>query len=152
MSNFIQNDLFFGVFGKDEYLTLNKRNEIDKDNLVLISIHDPDQKIHSLTDVQGFDDVLQIQFWDLEESIANYEIITSEQGQEIREFILKNKNKRFLVHCAAGISRSAGVACAIECLVDFDGINYNYKTSNSDVKSHWRYSPNWTVYDKIIEG
>jgi len=48
--------------------------------------------------------------------------ISWEQGKELKEFILKNSNKSFLIHCTAGISRSAGVALAIECLIEYEGV------------------------------
>ena len=141
------------VFGAEEYLGVYNRDEIEnKEDMALIAIHDPDKNHHPDFKVEGFHDVLQINFWDLEESFGDYEILTDNQGKEIKEFIQKNLDKQFLIHCAAGISRSAGVACAVECLKNYQGNNYNYKTGHSNVRNHYRYSPNWTVYDKIIKG
>jgi len=152
LRNYLKNDLFEGIIGCNEYITLYEADYIDKFNTVLISIHDPDSDIHPDEKVQGFKDVLQIQFWDVEDTIGNYTVIDKEQGKVIKDFIEKNKDKRFLVHCAAGQSRSAGVACAVECIVNFNGDDYAYKTGSSDVKGHERYSPNPAVYDAIIKG
>ena len=78
-------------------------------------------------------------------------IITNEQGLIIREFIEKHKDKRFMIHCAAGVSRSAGVGCAVECIVNFEGSAYYYQTGSSDIKAHSRYSPNYTVFRAIVD-
>jgi len=150
---YLKNDLFEGIIGKEEYLLLNNDCLIDK-NSVLIAIHDPDSKPHKKEDIKGFKDVLQIHFWDLEEDVGNYKIITKEQGKIIKDFILKHKDTKFLIHCHAGQSRSAGVAMAVECIVGFKGDKYLYSTSGkskfNEVKKHSRYSPNYTVYDVIM--
>lgn len=153
MEAYLKNELFEGIVSKMDYLNLYYNDVIDKIGCVLISIHDPNKALHPSSKIEGFDDVLQIQFWDVEDSIGNYTVIEKSQGTEIRNFIEKNVklNKRFLIHCAAGQSRSAGVACAVECIVNFDGDDYAYSTGSSDVKSHERYSPNLAVYDAIIK-
>jgi len=46
--------------------------------------------------------------------------------------------------------RSAGCACAIECIVKHDSDIYTYKTAHSDVTAFERYHPNWVVFDKIL--
>lgn len=152
MKLWLSNNLFHAVYGKMDYLKDYNDNTIpNKENIALISIHDPDRMVHPDIKLEGFADVKQIQFWDIEESFGNYKTISDEQGKELRDFINKNKDRRFIVHCAAGQSRSAGVACAIECIANFNGVDYHYKTGSSDVKAHERYSPNYTVYDKIIK-
>jgi len=148
---YLKNELFEGIVSWEEYLIMFNADVLDKFNTVLISIHDPNRAVHPPEKVKGWYDVLQIQFWDVEESIGGYHPLTHEQGQELKEFITKHKDKRFMIHCAAGVSRSAGVGCAVECIVNFDGDDYGYKTGKSDIKSHERYSPNPTVYDRIIK-
>ena len=135
----------------EEYLLLYNEDVLDKYNTVLISIHDPNREIHPPSKVEGWVDVLQIQFWDVESTIGNYEPLSEEQGGIIKRFIEKHKDKRFMIHCAAGVSRSAGVGCAVECIVNFDGDDYGYKTGCSDIKGHKRYSPNPTVYQRIVD-
>lgn len=148
---YLKNNLFEGIVSKEEYLIMYNEDVLDKFNTVLISIHDPNRAIHSPEKVQGWSDVLQIQFWDIEEDIGDYKIITNEQGLIIREFIEKHKDKRFMIHCAAGVSRSAGVGCAVECIVNFEGSAYYYQTGSSDIKAHSRYSPNYTVFRAIVD-
>lgn len=101
--------------------------------------------------ILSFEDYKMIKFWDITEKYKDYTPITKEQGEELKDFILKNKDKRFLIHCSAGISRSAGVGMAVECLVRYNGCKYSYKTGSSAIKSFRRYSPNLKVFDTIIK-
>jgi predicted protein tyrosine phosphatase len=133
---------------------------IDSTGCVLISITDPDSDYIGITIREKYDDVLNIQFFDVTEntfvqinstSKLLREPLTFEQGRVIKEFILKNKDKKFAIHCSAGISRSAAVGCAINCLLDCNGDIYEYQTGYScAVKKHNRYHPNKTVFDRII--
>jgi predicted protein tyrosine phosphatase len=154
---YLSNDLFQGIIGKEEFKLMYKNlSEELKSNLVLISITEPDNEYIEENFKQGFYDVLETKFWDIEEDIVSednkkYLKITKEEGTKIKNFIFKNKNKKFLIHCAAGVSRSAGVACSVECIVNFDGNVYEYQTSYSDVKSHPRYSANLSVFDSICK-
>ena len=148
---FLKNDLFEGIIGKSELKLLSDEGLIQKSGTVLIGIHDPDSTNNPKDVTDGFDDVLELNFWDIEEAIGNYDPITNEQGKIIRDFILRNKDKRFLVHCHAGMSRSSGVACAVECLVNYNGCVYTFKTSHSEVSNHPRYFVNWTVFDKVMD-
>ncbi len=147
----VHNDLIAGVIGAEDYLAVYNRNEIEhKEDMVLIAIHDPDRNPHPDFKVDGFHDVLQMNFWDSEVGNVRNPPLTFEQGKEIKEFIQTNKNKQFLIHCSAGISRSAGVACAVECIINYRGNVYDYKTGHSKVRDHYRYFPNWTVFDRVM--
>ena len=114
---YLRNSLFGGIVGKNEYLKLYNADVLEKQGVALICIDDPGKADHPYFKVEGFDDVIQIKFWDVEDAIGRYEPLTRKQGLELRDFIHKNIDKRFLIHCAAGMSRSAGVACAVECIV-----------------------------------
>ena len=148
---YLKDDLFEGIVSWEEYLLMFNEDVLDKHNTVLISIHDPNRNIHPPQKVSGWSDVLQIQFWDIESPVGNYTVITDDQGYTIKQFIEKHKDKRFMVHCAAGVSRSAGVGLAIECIVKYGGDKYLYSTSKSNIKGHSRYSPNYKVYDVIMD-
>lgn len=148
------------IISREEMICAIHQNVIDKENLVLISISDPIQEGYSderLSDdeVQGFKDSLRVKFWDIEEDFCDYKIISDEVALEIQNFILKNIDNRFIIHCRAGVSRSAAVGKAIECLKFFgkgEEAKYNYKTSfNSEISAHSRYSPNLTVFDAVIK-
>lgn len=153
---YVYNELFHGIIGKEEFKKISsKMDDETKKDLVLISITEPDNDYIEKEYIEGFHDVLETKFWDIEKDITDslsnvtYSAITKTEGQKIKEFILKNKDKCFLIHCHAGISRSAGVGCAVECIVNFGGNIYEYQTSYSDIKSHQRYAPNYTVFDSI---
>ncbi len=150
------------VISRDEMRCAIHQGILDKENLVLISIGEPgefyEHSVLTKEEVQGFRDVLQIEFWDVEEDSGNYKIITDEQAKTIQNFILVNLQKepdtRFIVNCQAGKSRSAAVARAIECIKFFgigEDAKYQYKTCfNSEISAHSRYTPNLTVFDKIV--
>lgn len=150
------------IISREEIRCAIHQNVLDKENLVLISIGEPGESYaHSILtkeEVQGFKDVLQIEFWDVEEDFGKYTVISDEEAKIIQNFILvnlqKDPNTRFIVNCKAGKSRSAGIGRAIEC-IKFFGIGeeakYNYKTCfNSEISAHSRYTPNLVVFDKIV--
>jgi len=129
------------------------------ENTVLISITNPGSKLLEKNIINRFVDVLNVQFYDIDQktygeltedgSLAT-EPIDFETGLIIKEFILKHKDKRFAIHCYAGVSRSAAVGCAINCLFHCDGDIEKYEKYMCPVKSHPRYFPNRTVFESII--
>ena len=151
---YLQNENFMGIIGREEFEDTCTSME-SFDGVVAICIIDPDREPHPVEMVEKFDDYIQLQFWDVEETFCNYEPITDEQGKELADFIFKNRHKKFLVHCSAGISRSAGAGMAVECIKifhDSDNMKYDYLTCfTSAVKSHRRYSPNFKVFDTIVD-
>ena len=95
-----------------------------KDPYIIISILSPDLEQPtpnvSFTASEYLKDVLHIRFHDLDESIEwpphsdqILEPMSKEQALEIAAFVLEHPETNILVHCEAGISRSAGVADAI---------------------------------------
>jgi predicted protein tyrosine phosphatase len=154
-SPIIQNELFQGIMGINEFKVYQQELTIsDRQNIALISITEPDNDEYVSRDktaVIGFADIIEMKFWDIEEDSDRYKTLTVEQGTQMKDFIIANKGKKFLVHCKAGQSRSAGVGKAIECLINFDGDVYGYRTSTSEIDSYKRYSPNQTVFDYIVK-
>lgn len=149
MKDYVTSDRLVGVVNKTEFEFLAPL--ICGDGVVAISIINPEGVTPVNFDLlKHFDDVLQTSFWDLEEPIGRLSIISDEEAFEIFNFINKNKDKRFLIHCMAGESRSAGVARAVECICDFDSDLYLYATSSTALKEHPRYSANLVVFDKIV--
>jgi len=150
---YLKNELFEGVISKREYVHLYLNDLIDKEGVVLISISEPDVEPFLSEMVEGFVDVLHSQFWDVEQPIEDkYYPLSPEQGKELRAFIELHKDKRFLIHCAAGMSRSAAIAAAVECIVNYDGNTYSYKTGVSGLSEFRRYFPNPTVFKEIMDG
>lgn len=148
------------IVGRTEIIQLLDDDILDTKNLVLISISEPVFEHYSdeaLSDsyAKMFKRSLRCKFWDVEDKIGNYDVLDDELAKEIQNFILQNINEKFCVHCRAGKSRSAGVGMAIECIKCFgvgDEAKYNYLTSfNSEIKRNPRYTPNMTVFDKLVK-
>ena len=70
------------------------------------------------------------------------DLMTDEDAKKIVAFVEKYKDKRTLVHCDAGISRSSAVAAAI--LKHYTG------DDSMIFDSRW-YNPNRWVYRKVLE-
>ena len=73
--------------------------EIMDDEAAVISISEPDEAWHMLSDS---DNVLNVEFGDDDR-------MSSEIAEKIAEFIDENIDKNFYIHCSAGKSRSQGV-------------------------------------------
>ncbi len=96
-----------------------------------------------------FETSIRQDFWDTEDNVPGYETISEEQALELVHFILDNRDRTFMIHCDAGQSRSAGVALAIECILNHAGNQFAFALSPS-FTDHERYSPNRRVFDKIM--
>ena len=83
----------------------------------IISITDTDKAdvTFEKNETNGIRAVLKLKFDDVERDYKNEHCITKEDAENIVKFVNKNKNKvdKFIVHCEAGVSRSAGVGAAI---------------------------------------
>lgn len=87
--------------------------------------------------------ILHIFFDDVEKGEKN--VITFEDGKKIKEFVddcLKDNIELLIVHCSAGVSRSAGVCAAIMKAV----------TGNDmDIFDNPHFCPNMTCYRTVLE-
>lgn len=119
--------------------------------------HDYKTAIISITDVDkigvifsdnpnnGIRAILRLKFDDVERNfIKNQNCITKEDGEAIVNFINKNKNKvdKIIVHCEAGVSRSAGVCAAIMKAINGD---------DWDIFNNPRFCPNMTCYRTVLD-
>ena len=147
------------IISRKEIIELIDANH-DMSDLVLISISEPileGYRDEALTDSQvaNFKDSLRVKFWDITDPIGHYDIISDETSLLLQQFILSHISDRFIIHCRAGQSRSAGVGKAIECIKYFgigETAKYNYQTSfSSEIDAHPRYFPNLTVFNKLIK-
>lgn len=86
--------------------------------------------------------ILRLRFDDVTETDDNYTAIDDEQAKTIASFVKMNMNiEKIIVHCEAGISRSAGCAAAI--------MKY-LKNDDTPIFDNSYYKPNMTVYRKVI--
>ena len=73
-----------------------------------------------------------------------YSLMSKEQADKITDFVIKYKDKvdKIIVHCFAGVSRSAGVCAAI--------MEY-FKENSNIVFSNQQYTPNMYCYRIVKE-
>lgn len=151
----VETENIFAIVGREELQAKPYKDEIEYDNipelpkdLVFISIADPGEPF---IQIDGhFKDILKLKFWDVEEKYGKYCPIHETQAKKIYDFILKNKDSRFLINCEAGISRSAGIGCAVEYLLRDKELYPKEQHLISKVRQHFRYDPNETVYKSIV--
>ena len=146
----------FAIIGREEIQSEHFDDEKGYDyikefpsELVFISVADP-KKPFIKTDGYFYDE-LKLKFWDVEEQIGNYCPIHNIQAKQIKDFILKHKDRKFLINCEAGISRSAGIGCAVEVLLRDKDLFPKPEHVVSSIRKHWRYDVNETVFNAILE-
>ena len=139
------------IIGVLELKALATSKRFNPKELVVISILDPDDTLSTEDEIKLFKKALHVRFWDIERSSDTHKIISNEIAKTIAQFIIDNKDERFVIHCAAGMSRSAGTGLAVNSILDHHGDKYTSAQYPSEIKSHPRYHPNLTVYDKIID-
>jgi len=153
----INNDLIEAIVSKEEMKMMAEHENKKSKDLVLISIQDPDDKEDISPYQKQFKRVLPIRFFDVEDDIGvksgGFDVVplNDEEAKKVADFIYENKDEKFFIHCAAGMSRSAGVGMAVDCIINHNGSKYSASQYPSDIKNHHRYSPNYVVYDKIVE-
>lgn len=95
------------------------------EDFIVISITDPKQ---ALAKISNPSDILRVQFLDITEDLLEpaweNSLFTSEIAKDIASFILnkhkEDKSYHLIVHCEAGVSRSAAVALAAYTMVGCD--------------------------------
>lgn len=118
-----------------------------RSSTIVISIIDPnkDSVFHKedMETIPYLCDCLTISFWD--EIEDKHGCMSYQQAKSILDFVIQNPFvKNIVVHCEAGISRSAGVAAALAKIINGnDDYFFDYY--------HNRYVPNMTCYKRILE-
>ena len=107
----------------------------------IISITDTDKAdvIFEKNEANGIKAVLRLKFDDVERDYKNEHCITKEDAENIVKFVNKNKNKvdKFIVHCEASVSRSAGVGAAIMKAINGDDwVVFNNPTMCPNMKCY----------------
>lgn len=162
----IETDHIKLIIGRDEFLSLSflcKEDELKKYNAISISEPSESKISNELLDLYGnslslvFSDVRQDidhiienkkynkndkEYLELQEVKKNE--ISFEQIEILKQYILNNKDKKFIVHCTVGISRSAAVGLIIEDLLN--ELDSKKLEEQSKIINHYRYSPNSIVY------
>jgi len=123
----------------------NTNGKFGKFRHVWISIGDPDKPDAKVRQNELCRDVLRLKFDDCDETDdSEWVPMVPNQAKEIVDFVCKHKDEidMILVHCEAGISRSAGTAAALSIwLNDHD---------SGIAVGHPRYHPNTHVKSLIM--
>jgi len=129
------------------------RKTVKLPEVAIISITDPDLKEIDKSLLSKADTFLVVKFWDIDEETDHpiYKPIDEETAKKVAEFIWKNRDKKFLINCEGGVSRSAGVGCAVECILRDRGSKYEFCLNGCPIVGNPRFKPNWYVFDKVIE-
>lgn len=119
---------------------------------VIISISDPSMDYDEApfrTEENRVEDILPLCFSDAEEpgkdvyglDVGEEDLMQEEDARKVARFVLDHRDRRIIVHCDAGISRSAGVGAAI--------VNYFTGDARSFFESG-RYEPNMWCFSKVM--
>lgn len=109
----------------------------------MISITDPGSSDNNIKiDDCNVAFLLRCKFADVSDTKDNG--ITKEQAKQIATFVKKHYGnvEQIIVHCEAGISRSAGVAAAI--------LKY-FTNDDSQIFDSYKYRPNTLCYRNVLE-
>ena len=113
--------------------------ELDRD-IVIVSITGYGGEFPSFADNPHIVGICYVQFDDEESGPT---AMTSNEAEQIVDFIQDwiDEDVDIVVHCSAGISRSAGVAAALMLLLNGD---------DSGIFNVGRYAPNMNCYRKVL--
>lgn len=154
------------IIGQDEFTTLSlltKKEDLKKYNC--ISIYEPFESILPIELYENFNAHLILEFSDIRRdfrkmykenkiSLDTYDSLEKDEIKNshldiLRDFILNNKDKKFIINCYAGISRSAAIGYILEDILNKD-INEKEIEQNK-ILSYWRYSPNKMIIEKFTK-
>jgi hypothetical protein len=111
-------------------------NTAGLEHWAIISITEPDSIPGEAQLLAGWHAIHRVAFHDIDRTSIGYQLMTIEDAQSIVEFVHAHAEnvEGFVVHCKAGISRSAGVAKWIAHAFDLP-FNHDYALYN-----HYVYS------------
>jgi predicted protein tyrosine phosphatase len=101
------------------HVSRNVAQKLHPDNFpketCIISINEPEAMDGEAKLDEGWFKVLRVKFWDVTQDIDHDSMgkilaMTEGQAKEIADFIKENRDRSILIHCRAGISRSAAIA------------------------------------------
>lgn len=107
----------------------------------VISISTPDEQYHTgvyTSPYNGISSVLRLWFDDVE---SGKDCIRKEDAEKIKRFVEAHKEDSIIVHCDAGVSRSAGIAAAL--------MKY-YNGDDTPIFNNPKYCPNMLCYRTML--
>lgn len=147
------------IFGRKEFIIFTFLNEkIILKNYNVISITEPTEENLNDNLFKDFNKFIKLSFSDICYNLDIYDdnniekdnelTISDEQIKILKEFIINNKNNKFIIHCTVGISRSSVIGLYIEELLN--ELEEEKILNQELILNHCRYSPNKNVVFKTI--
>ena len=115
----------------------------NRPDTAIISITDHRLEYNAFSKLPWIKAVLKLKFDDVTADSAFGQCITDKDAEAIRAFVERTKDqvKRIIVHCEAGVSRSAGVAAALMKVLNGDDMA---------IFQNKLFCPNMTCYRKVL--
>ena len=126
-----------------------KQNKVNDNNVIeykescFISINDIGKKSYFS---KNNDNVLRLFFHDIsiEDNDEYNKCITENDIKQLIEFIVRNKDSNFVIHCEAGISRSGAIGLFIN---DY----FNVMNKKEFKKINFNIHPNKYIYNELVK-
>ena len=150
------------IIGQEEFISLSlltKKEDLNDFNI--ISIFEPTETILPLELYESFNSHLILTFSDIRKKIEDTNLSLNEKEELskleiqnkdfeiLKDYILNNKDKKFIINCQVGVSRSAAIGIILENLLNDNQIDIDLETNK--ILSHWRYSPNPIILEKYLK-
>lgn len=131
----------FKVMNQSEAIQYAKNKHAERAAIVSITSRNRSNASLSIGGGNNIQSIIFLSFDDTESSIGG---ISELQAKNIIDYIdsMKNRVDRIIVHCDAGVSRSAGVCAAIEKY-----LGYN----DSNIFDNPKYIPNMRCYRTVLD-
>src|SRR5574344_2982825 len=150
------------IIGQEEFISLSlltKKEDLNDFNI--ISIFEPTETILPIELYESFNSHLILIFADIRKKIEDTNLSLNEKEELskleiqnkdfeiLKDYILNNKDKKFIINCQVGVSRSAAIGIILENLLNDNQIDIDLETNK--ILSHWRYSPNPIILEKYLK-
>ena len=150
------------IIGQEEFISLSlltKKEDLNDFNI--ISIFEPTETILPIELYESFNSHLILIFADIRKKIEDTNLSLNEKEELskleiqnkdfeiLKDYILNNKDKKFIINCQVGVSRSAAIGIILENLLNDNQIDINLEIDK--ILSHWRYSPNPIILEKYFK-
>ena len=118
-------------------------------NTAFISIHNTKDD-YKYAFSKNHSNVINLTFDDVEEDMPEKHVyaMTMKQANEIIDFIIKNSDKHFILHCTAGISRSGAIGTFIANYFNVDVVKFNLDNPHIIANSHVLKLLNGIMWEK----